>query len=133
MDEFTKVKARKIALIAHDNMKLDLINWAYKNKCILENHTLCGTESTAILLEEKIGLDVKKYESGMMGGDQQISTCIVNGEVDFMIYFWDPLTSQPHDSDIKALLRIAVLYNIPVAMNKSSADCILNSNIIKAY
>lgn len=83
-----------------------------------------------MLIEEKIGVNVKGYESGLMGGDQQISTCIVNGEVDFMVYFWDPLTSQPHDSDIIALLRIAVLYDIPVAMKQSSADFILNSIFI---
>jgi len=123
-------KSKNIALIAHDNMKVDLVNWAYKNKYVLKNHTLCGTESTAMLIEEKIGVNVKGYESGLMGGDQQISTCIVNGEVDFMVYFWDPLTPQPHDSDIRALLRIAVLYDIPVAMNQSSADFILNSIFI---
>jgi methylglyoxal synthase len=96
----------------------------------LEVHYLCGTGTTARLINEETGLNVKAYLSGPMGGDQQIGACIVNGEVDFMIFFWDPLTSQPHDPDVKALLRIAVLYDIPVAMNQSSADFLLTSSIM---
>lgn len=130
MNNFRIIEEKKIALIAHDNKKLDLVNWTYRNMKLLRNHTLCGTEDTAILVDEKVGLDIKRYENGVMGGDQQIGRCIVNGEIDLIIYFWDPLTTHAHDSDMKALLRIAMVYNIPIAMNESSADCILNSNFI---
>ncbi len=124
-------KQKNIALIAHDNRKGDLIRWTSKNKDVLNKHSLCGTGTTAKLISEETGLHVKAYKSGPIGGDQQIGACIVSGEVDFMIFFWDPLTSQPHDPDVKALLRIAVLYDIPVAMNRASADFILNSNIME--
>lgn len=124
-------KQKKIALIAHDNMKDDLINWAKKNSDILAKHFLCGTGTTSKLISESTALPVKAYKSGPLGGDQQIGAAIVNENVDFMIFFWDPLTSQPHDPDVKALLRIAVLFNIPVAMNQSTADFILNSNLME--
>ncbi|MBS5952023.1 MAG: methylglyoxal synthase [Clostridium sp.] len=120
-------KSKKIALIAHDNRKKALIAWAEENKEILKNHKLCGTGTTAKLISEKTGLQVEGFKSGPMGGDQQIGAAIVNGEIDLMIFFWDPLTSQPHDPDVKALLRIAVLYDVVVAMSKSTADFILNS------
>lgn len=123
-------KQKHIALIAHDNRKSDLVNWADKNKDTLSKHVLCGTGTTASLISKKTGLNVHGFESGPLGGDQQIGSCIVNGEVDFMIFFWDPLTSQPHDPDVKALLRIAVLYDIPVAMNQSTAEFLLNSSIM---
>ncbi len=124
-------KQKHIALIAHDNRKQDLINWANSKKDILCKHFLCGTGTTAKMITEKTGLPVKKFKSGPLGGDQQIGACIANGEVDFMIFFWDPLTSQPHDPDVKALLRIAVLYDIPVAMNQSTADFVLTSNLME--
>ncbi len=120
-------KQKKIALIAHDNKKEDLINWVKQNKHILGNHFLCGTGTTAKLISESTLLPVKAYKSGPLGGDQQIGAAVVNREVDFMIFFWDTLTAQPHDPDVKALLRIAVLYNIPIAMNSASADFIINS------
>ena len=121
---------KKIALIAHDNRKEALIQWADEHKGILENHILCGTGTTAKLINEKTGLNVHGFKSGPMGGDQQIGAAIVNGDIDIMIFFWDPLTSQPHDPDVKALLRIAVLYDVIVAMSKSTADFVLSSNKI---
>jgi len=123
-------RQKHIALIAHDNRKEDLINWANSKTEILSRHFLCGTGTTAHLITEKTGLPVKAYKSGPLGGDQQIGACIANGEVDFMIFFWDPLTSQPHDPDVKALLRIAVLYDIPVAMSQSTADFVLSSSLM---
>lgn len=124
-------KQKKIALIAHDNKKSDLISWAKKNSTILSRHFLCGTGTTSRLISEETALPIKAYRSGPLGGDQQIGAAIVDGKVDFMIFFWDPLTSQPHDPDVKALLRIAVLFNIPVAMNQSTADFILNSTLME--
>ncbi len=121
-------KAKKIALIAHDNRKSALIEWAEENKEMLSKHILCGTGTTASLISEKTGLKVQGFKSGPMGGDQQIGAAIVNGEIDLMVFFWDPLTSQPHDPDVKALLRIAVLYDVAIAMSKSTADFLLSSN-----
>jgi len=110
-------RQKKIALIAHDNKKNDLISWAKKNSIILSKHFRCGTGTTSRLISEETSLPVRAYRSGPLGGDQQIGAAIVDGKVDFMIFFWDPLTSLPHDPDVKALLRIAVLFDIPVAMN----------------
>ena len=124
-------KQKKIALVAHDNRKEDLISWADKNKDILCKHFLCGTGTTAGLVSERTGLEVKGFKSGPMGGDQQIGASIVNGDIDFMIFFWDPLTSQPHDPDVKALLRISVLYDIPIAMSRSTADFLVKSPIME--
>ncbi len=125
-------KQKHIALVAHDNRKQDLINWAKSKADILGRQFLCGTGTTAQLISENTGLPVKRFKSGPLGGDQQIGACIANGEVDFMIFFWDPLTSQPHDPDVKALLRIAVLYDIPVAMNQSTADFLLSSELMES-
>ncbi len=124
-------KQKHIALVAHDNRKQDLINWVKSKADILGRQFLCGTGTTAQLISENTGLPVKRFKSGPLGGDQQIGACIANGEVDFMIFFWDPLTSQPHDPDVKALLRIAVLYDIPVAMNQSTADFLLSSSLME--
>lgn len=123
-------RQKHIALVAHDNRKEDLINWAKSKTDILSRQFLCGTGTTAHLIAENTGLPVKAFKSGPLGGDQQIGACIANGEVDFMIFFWDPLTSQPHDPDVKALLRIAVLYDIPVAMSQSTADFLLSSPLM---
>ncbi|MDD3224863.1 MAG: methylglyoxal synthase [Clostridium sp.] len=121
---------KKIALIAHDNRKTALIDWTNKNKEMLSKHLLCGTGTTAKLVSENTGLTVKAFKSGPLGGDEQVGAAIVNGDIDFMIFFWDPLTSQPHDPDVKALLRISVLYDIPVAMNNSTADFLMKSELM---
>lgn len=123
-------KQKNIALIAHDFRKKDIVAWTIKNKELLSGHFLCGTGTTATLIAEQAGLPVRPYKSGPLGGDLQIGALIAEGKVDFMIFFWDPLTSQPHDPDVKALLRIAVLYDIPVAMNAATADYLLSSPLV---
>lgn len=127
---FTIGKEKHIALIAHDNKKVELVEWVQKNKETLSNHILCGTGTTARLITEKTGLAVKGYNSGPLGGDQQIGSRIVEGNIDMVIFFWDPLESQPHDPDVKALLRIAVVYDIPIANNIATADFLLNSKFM---
>lgn len=123
-------KQKHIALVAHDGKKQELVNWADKNKDILKNHFLCGTGTTARLVAEKTGLPVKGYNSGPLGGDQQIGSRIVEGNIDFVVFLWDPLESQPHDPDVKALLRIAVVYDIPIANNLATADFLLASRFM---
>ena len=123
-------KQKNIALIAHDNKKKELINWCEENKEILKKHFLCGTGTTARLIAERTGLPVKGYNSGPLGGDQQIGAKIVEGQIDFVIFFSDPLTAQPHDPDVKALLRIAQVYDIPIANNKASADFMISSPLM---
>lgn len=130
MTEVTMNRNKTIALIAHDNQKDDLVNWCMKNKNELQNHSLCGTGTTSRLIAEATGLDVKAYKSGPLGGDQQIGARITEGEIDMMIFFWDPLEAQPHDPDIRALLRIAVVYDIPVATNWATADFIITSSFM---
>jgi len=121
---------KNIALIAHDNRKLELLEWADFNKGTLEEHNLFGTGTTGGLITEKLGLKVHRYRSGPLGGDQQIGAGISEGKIDFMIFFWDPLQSQPHDVDVKALLRLSVLYNIPVACNRATADFLISSPLL---
>ena len=123
-------KQKNIALIAHDNKKAELIAWCETNKEILKNHFLCGTGTTARMITDQTGLPVRGYNSGPLGGDQQIGAKIVEGQIDFMIFLWDPLEAQPHDPDVKALLRIAVVYDIPVANNLATADFMLNSKFM---
>ena len=120
-------KVKHIALVAHDGKKRELVDWCEKNKEILKGHFLCGTGTTARLIAERTGLPVKGYCSGPLGGDQQIGAKIVEGQIDFMIFLWDPLEAQPHDPDVKALLRIAVVYDIPIANNLATADFMLHS------
>ncbi len=119
--------AKRIALIAHDNMKPTMIEWCSKNKEILSEHFLCGTGTTASKISEATKLPVKAYLSGPLGGDQQIGAMVAAGEIDIIIFFSDPLTAMPHDPDVKALLRIAQVYDIPIANNKATADCILKA------
>ena len=120
-------KQKKIALIAHDSKKRELIGWCDAHKEILKHHFLCGTGTTARMVTDATGLPVKGYNSGPLGGDQQIGAKIVEGGVDFVVFFSDPLTAQPHDPDVKALLRIAQVYDIPIANNLATADFMLNS------
>ena len=120
-------KAKHIALVAHDGKKKELVDWCDKNKDVLKSHFLCGTGTTARMITEATGLPVKGYNSGPLGGDQQIGAKIVEGRVDFVIFFSDPLTAQPHDPDVKALLRIAQVYDIPIANNKATADFMITS------
>ena len=124
-------KTKHIALVAHDGKKKELVEWCDKNKEILKGHFLCGTGTTSRLIAEKTGLPVKGYNSGPLGGDQQIGAKIVEGQIDFMIFLWDPLEAQPHDPDVKALLRIAVVYDIPIANNLATADFLLNSRYME--
>ena len=123
-------KQKNIALIAHDNKKRELIDWCEANKEILKKHFLCGTGTTARMITEYTGLPVKGYNSGPLGGDQQIGAKVVEGQVDFIIFFSDPLTAQPHDPDVKALLRIAQVYDIPIANNKETADFLMHSTFM---
>lgn len=121
---------KRIALIAHDHKKKDLLEWAEYNRAILARHVVVGTGTTGKLLEELLGISVVKLESGPLGGDQQIGAKIAQGEIDFVIFFWDPLEPQPHDPDVKALLRLAVVWNIPIACNRASADFMFSSQLM---
>lgn len=118
---------KKIALIAHDARKDDLLEWVRYNRDTLSKHFLYATGTTGSIIADETNLPVHKYKSGPLGGDQQIGARIAEGEIDFLIFFWDPLEPQPHDPDIKALLRLAVLYNIPTASNRSTADFLISS------
>ncbi len=124
---FTIGKKKNIALIAHDNEKPKLIQWCKDNYEILKHHSLYGTGTTSRLIADKAGLQIKGYNSGPLGGDQQIGAKIVEGVIDFIIFFSDPLTAQPHDPDVKALMRIAQVYDIPMAINKATADFMIRS------
>lgn len=123
-------KTKNIALIAHDGKKEEMVAWCKKNKEILQRHFLCGTGTTARLITEMADLPVKAYNSGPLGGDQQIGAKIVEGRIDFIIFFSDPLEAQPHDPDVKALLRIAQVYDIPMANNRATADFLVRSPLM---
>ena len=123
-------ESKRIALVAHDSRKADLLDWAYYNRNILSKHQLVATGTTGAMLEEKLEIPVQKLLSGPLGGDQQLGAMIAERKLDVIIFFWDPLSSQPHDSDVKALIRVAVTWNIILACNRTTADFILTSPLL---
>jgi methylglyoxal synthase len=127
----TLLPRKRIALIAHDNKKAELIDWAYYNRGELSRHELFATGTTGKLIEESIDRPVTKFLSGPLGGDQQIGAAVAEGRIDIIIFFWDPMASQPHDPDIKALLRLGVVWNIPMACNRATADFMLTSPLMQ--
>lgn len=124
-------KKKRIALIAHDNKKYEMLEWAKFNKGSLAEHELYATGTTGHLLATELNLNIKRFKSGPLGGDQQIGAKISEGEIDFVFFFWDPLSPLSHDVDVKALLRIAVVYNVPIACNRATADFLISSELMK--
>jgi methylglyoxal synthase len=130
MTKPTSPEPKRIALVAHDDRKGDLLEWAEYNRDILADHILCATGTTGKLLSDCLDLPVTCFQSGPLGGDQQIGALIASGDLDMLVFFWDPMSTQPHDSDVKALVRIAVVWNIPIACNRTSADYLITSPLL---
>jgi methylglyoxal synthase len=129
-NSMTMAEQKTIAIVAHDNKKQDLLAWAKFNRGALDGHNLIATGTTGKLLHTELGLAVTRLQSGPLGGDQQIGAKISEGKIDILIFFWDPLEPHPHDPDVKALLRIAVVWNIPIACNRASADFLISSSLM---
>ncbi len=123
-------KRKSIALIAHDNRKQDLLEWARFNRDLLAGHDLYATGTTGKVLASELDLDITRFKSGPLGGDLQIGARVADGDINFVIFFWDPMALHPHDVDVKALLRIAVVYNVPIACNRATADFVISSPLI---
>jgi methylglyoxal synthase len=130
MTKPTSPEPKRIALVAHDHRKGDLLEWAEFNRDILADHVLYATGSTGRLLGDHLDLSVTCFQSGPLGGDQQIGALIASGRLDMLVFFWDPMSPQPHDSDVKALVRVAVVWNIPIACNRTSADYLITSPLL---
>ncbi len=129
-ERVTMSSRKRIALIAHDSRKDDLLEWVGYNRAVLAEHDLCATGTTGALVGARCGLPVTRFKSGPLGGDQQIGAKIAAGEIDVLVFFWDPLEPHPHEPDVRALLRVAVLYNIPIACNRATADFIVASPLV---
>jgi methylglyoxal synthase len=130
MSQRSMAPTKRICLIAHDNLKDSMLEWAHYNRGTLARHALFATGTTGALLEQELGLEVSRFASGPLGGDQQVGAAIVEDRLDLLVFFWDPLEPHPHDVDVKALLRVAVAYNIPVACNRATADFLLSSPLL---
>ena len=130
-NKITIKRDKKVVLVAHDNKKRDLAEWTKFNKVLLAHHTIYATGTTGVLLEKELGFPIHKLESGPLGGDQQIGAKIVDGDIDFLIFFWDPLESLSHDPDVKAPLRMAVVWKIPITCNRATADFMISSPLME--